>query len=125
MKEIVWREVGETVTIQCRSSSGPRSLHLIKGMREEQTIAKILKPKTGRQPPSNLVLEDRVEYNGTFPNINFYFKNLNVNDTGPYWCSYQKTDIRYNLQTTKGEGSVILLVTGENIFSSTLQNHCA
>ncbi|XP_014832768.1 PREDICTED: uncharacterized protein LOC106910605 [Poecilia mexicana] len=122
MKEVVWREVGESVTIQCRSGTSKHiSLHLKRGLREDMDIAQINnKLKLGKNQKrlmhfSEIKLHevknmiDRVQINGTYPNIDFLLKNLSVDDTGAYWCLYLQ-DTSNTREMIKGGGSVIVVV---------------
>ncbi|XP_027898791.1 uncharacterized protein LOC114160404 [Xiphophorus couchianus] len=121
-KEVVWREVGESVTIRCRSRTmKDRSLHFKRGLWEDMEIAqitnkkKLTKTQKDRLKISETKLDvvktmtDRVQHNGTYPDIDFLLKNLSVNDTGAYFCLYLK-DASSNREMIKGEGSVIVVV---------------
>ncbi|XP_023204347.1 uncharacterized protein LOC111611582 [Xiphophorus maculatus] len=110
MKGVEWREVGQSITIQCRVGSDQDHLSLKMGLNETEIVG-INKSK------KEIILEgmkERVQTDGKFPNFDILIKNLRENDTGPYWCTYSKTgDLihQYSISTTKGEGSVLLVVT--------------
>ncbi|XP_017161699.1 uncharacterized protein LOC108166493 [Poecilia reticulata] len=122
MKEVVWREVGESVTIQCRSRTNKDlSLHFKRGLWEDMDIAQITnelrlaRGEKERMKFTERKLEevknmiDRVEFNGKYPNVDFLLKNLSVDDTGAYWCLYLK-DVSNTRKMMKGDGSVIVVV---------------
>ncbi|XP_031168292.1 uncharacterized protein LOC116059390 [Sander lucioperca] len=110
--EVVWRALGEAVTIQCRPSKPDQEyLSLKKGLSEEHDVLY----KEGN-PEKNTIYKEfmgRLQLNGVFPNVDILIKNLTSNDTGPYWCVYKKFDLvsSKNLEM-KGTGSVLLVVTG-------------
>lgn len=117
MKVVVWREVGEYITFQCRSKSSQSFLHFKRGLRQETSI--VYAEKSAQKKPVVRGLVDRVQINGTFPKINILLRNLDLNDTGPYWCIYSKNT--YKEMVTVGEGSVVLVVKGKsNISCKTL-----
>ncbi|XP_078126487.1 uncharacterized protein LOC144530691 [Sander vitreus] len=110
--EVVWRELGKAVTIQCRPSKPDQEyLSLKKGLSEEHEVLY----KEGN-PEKNTIHKEfmgRLQLNGVFPNVDILIKNLTSDDTGPYWCVYKKFDLvsSKNLEM-KGTGSVLLVVTG-------------
>uniref|UniRef100_A0A3Q3J466 Immunoglobulin V-set domain-containing protein n=1 Tax=Monopterus albus TaxID=43700 RepID=A0A3Q3J466_MONAL len=71
--------------------------------------------KMGRSPPIiSDKIKDRVQLNGAFPNVDILIKNLTVEDTGPYWCSYVEMGGKSSdLLNVKSKGSVLLVVKGE------------
>ncbi|KAM9345973.1 uncharacterized protein ABDE67_012574 [Symphorus nematophorus] len=106
---VVWRNIGGTVTIQCRSDSDQELLNLKKGLSQDgifvqesnTEVRTIAKDFTGR-----------LQFNGVFPNIDIFIKNLTTGDTGPYWCSYSKFDMKTEKIVDKdSEGSLLLVVT--------------
>ncbi|XP_029946503.1 uncharacterized protein LOC115387786 [Salarias fasciatus] len=109
VKGVQWKKSGESVTIQCRSSGKQQQLALKKGLKEEfqlfNTEAASAKEVTAKE------YIERLQTHGEFPNKDILIKNLSPNDTGPYWCIYTKVDSHANIETTKGEGSVLLVVT--------------
>ncbi|XP_054892004.1 uncharacterized protein LOC129363751 [Poeciliopsis prolifica] len=122
MKEVVWREVGESVTIQCRSrTTKDHSLHFKRGLWEDMDIAQITNEQkltkeqkkvmkiSGKKLDFVKNMSDRVQFNGTYPDIDFLLKNLSVDDTGAYWCLYLK-GTSGSKEMRKGDGSVIVVV---------------
>ncbi|XP_025762746.1 uncharacterized protein LOC109201947 isoform X4 [Oreochromis niloticus] len=104
---VVRRNVGEQVTIQCRSASNQDMLYLKKGLNEEEDIYFTDSNKS----TINQKFTDRLQFHGKLPTVDILIKNLTLNDTGPYWCMYKSTDQKYELKTTRGSGSVLLVVT--------------
>lgn len=60
-------------------------------------------------------MKGRVKTNGEFPSMDIVIKNLDLDDSGPYWCVYSKIDYSYTQLMTQGNESVLLVVTGEYI----------
>ncbi|XP_043957073.1 uncharacterized protein LOC122822452 [Gambusia affinis] len=107
MKGVVWKEVGQSITIQCRIGSVQDHLNLKMGLIETEIVS------INREPKKEIIhqgMKERVQTHGSFPNYDILIKNLRENDTGPYWCAYSKTE-DYSFITTKGDGSVLLVVT--------------
>ncbi|CAI5675236.1 unnamed protein product [Oreochromis niloticus] len=107
--------VGKQVTIQCKSASNQDMLYLKKGLNEEEDIYFTDSNKS----TINQKFTDRLQFHGKLPNVDILIKNLTLDDTGPYWCVYKMTDQKYELKTTRGNGSVLLVVT-ENRLSPTV-----
>ncbi|XP_030592212.1 uncharacterized protein LOC115784945 [Archocentrus centrarchus] len=105
---VVRKHVGQSVTIQCRSTSNQETLNLKKGLHEERDIFYATVHSDKRTIDSKFT--DRLQYHEKFPNVEILIKNLTLNDTGPYWCVY-KTIENYGQKITKGSGSVLLVVT--------------
>uniref|UniRef100_A0A3B4GCL0 Immunoglobulin V-set domain-containing protein n=1 Tax=Pundamilia nyererei TaxID=303518 RepID=A0A3B4GCL0_9CICH len=102
--------VGQQVTIQCRSASNQEMLYLKRGLNEEEDIFCL----TDLQKSTiNQKFTDRLQFHGPFPNVDILLKNLTLDDTGPYWCVY-KVSSNYEFKTSRGNGSVLLVVTGES-----------
>lgn len=115
MKGVVWKKVGQSLIIQCRTESDQDFLNLKMETANEETGIVGIDKATERR----IVLQgmtERVQTYGAFPNVDIIIKNLNGNDTGSYWCLYSKTSETFNQQITKGDGSVLLFVTGESLF---------
>ncbi|XP_014832769.1 PREDICTED: uncharacterized protein LOC106910606 [Poecilia mexicana] len=109
MKGVQWREVGQYITIQCRSSSDQDNLILKTGLNETEIF--VLNKDPFKETIGDKI-KGRVQTAGTFPNIDILIKNLRENDTGPYWCTYSKTeDVTYQQKIMKDDGSVLLVVT--------------
>lgn len=108
-KGVVWRNVGEAVTIQCRARQSQEYLSLRMGLNEEREVfftESFTKNTVARG------VTGRLQFNGVFPNVDVLIQNLTLNDTGPYWCVYKMFDEKKNtMKITKGEGSVLLVVT--------------
>ncbi|XP_054892005.1 uncharacterized protein LOC129363753 [Poeciliopsis prolifica] len=111
MTGVQWREVGQSITIQCRIDSDQEQLSLKMGLNETEIVV------IDGGSKKEIILEemkDRVQTHGTFPKYDILIKNLRESDTGPYSCTYSKTgDIEQSfcISTTKGKGSVLLVVT--------------
>uniref|UniRef100_A0A3B3WM59 Immunoglobulin domain-containing protein n=1 Tax=Poecilia mexicana TaxID=48701 RepID=A0A3B3WM59_9TELE len=110
-KEVIWRESGQSVTIRCRINTDQDSLVLKMGHNEETEVAVI--NRASRKRYFHKRIAGRVQTNGTFPSVDIVIENLNVSDSGPYWCVYSKLDDSYRQLVTKGYGSVLLMVTGD------------
>lgn len=110
---MVWKRFGEAITIQCRPfQKSEEYLTLKMGLREEFQIihTENESKKVVIAPP----FKERVQINQEFANVDIFIKNLTSNDTGPYWCVYKKFDVvSSQIVETKGNGSVLLVVTGE------------
>ncbi|CAI5675231.1 unnamed protein product [Oreochromis niloticus] len=106
---VVRINVGKQITIQCKSASNQDMLYLKKGLNEEEDIYFTDSNKS----TINQKFTDRLQFHGKLPNVDILIKNLTLDDTGPYWCVYKSTDQKYELKTTKGSGSVLLVVTAD------------
>ncbi|CAI5675233.1 unnamed protein product [Oreochromis niloticus] len=106
---VVRINVGKQITIQCKSASNQDMLYLKKGLNEEEDIYFTDSNKS----TINQKFTDRLQFHGKLPNVDILIKNLTLDDTGPYWCVYKSTDQKYELKTTKGSGSVLLVVTDQ------------
>lgn len=70
--------------------------------------------KDSKEPLIKGPFQERLQYNGDFPNVDILIKNLVLSDTGPYWCVYQRRhNIKRETETLKGKGSVLLVVSGK------------
>ncbi|XP_032442527.1 uncharacterized protein LOC116735046 [Xiphophorus hellerii] len=116
-KEVIWRESGQSVTIQCRINTDQDFLVLKMGLNEETEVAFI--NRASRKTHFHKGIAGRVQTSGTFPSVDIVIKNLNGSDSGPYWCVYSKLDDNYHPLVTKGNGSVLLMVTGYTHESTT------
>ncbi|CAJ1076573.1 uncharacterized protein LOC121529214 isoform X1 [Xyrichtys novacula] len=107
---VVLRDVGGSITIQCRFTRlDQESLSLRKGLDEFQIFHH---NTVSRKTTTAGGFKERLQVHGDFPNMDILIKNLTSNDTGPYWCRYEKIDIRAPQPIkTKGQGSVLLVVT--------------
>nr|XP_020472110.1 uncharacterized protein LOC109969520 [Monopterus albus] len=106
---VVWKDYGSSITIQCRShQTNLACLSVKKGLLSEEEIFY----QMGRSPPIiSDKIKDRVQLNGAFPNVDILIKNLTVEDTGPYWCSYVEMGGKSSdLLNVKSKGSVLLVV---------------
>ncbi|XP_039679803.1 uncharacterized protein LOC120573949 isoform X2 [Perca fluviatilis] len=112
--EVIWRDLGEAVTIQCRPSKpnqGQEYLTLKKGLNEEYDV--LYKDGKSEKNTIHPKFKGRLQLNGVFPKVDILIKNLTSNDTGPYWCVYKKFDVVFSKTLEmKGTGSVLLLVAG-------------
>lgn len=107
--EVLWRDCGEAITIQCRFSN-PRQeyLEVKKGLSEDVSVLQ----KIGNSGQLKIGSEftGRLQENGAFPNIDILIKNLTSEDTGPYWCLYKMSNESVR---RKGKGSVLVVVKGK------------
>lgn len=110
---MVWSEVGQAITIQCQSSETLQdSLTLTKGLNEE--VEAVFVDRTTQNFKIADPFKGRLQLNNRFPTVDIRIKNLTSNDTGPYWCVYKRFDTQSTqIITSKGQGSVLLVVTGE------------
>ncbi|XP_017161707.1 uncharacterized protein LOC103469282 [Poecilia reticulata] len=117
-EEVIWRESGQSVTIRCRINTDQDFLVLKMGLNQETEVAVI----NGASKKRNFhkTIAGRVQTNGTFPSVDIVIENLNVSDSGPYWCVYSKLDDNYHQLVKKGYGSVLLMVTGNSRESTTI-----
>ncbi|XP_047212392.1 uncharacterized protein LOC124864000 [Girardinichthys multiradiatus] len=109
MNGVVWKENGQSITIQCRIELKQTYLSLKKGINKDIDIV-IIYETTGKISTSE-EMSRRVQTHGNFPNIDILIKNLSTSDTGPYWCVYTDVDKFYNQRINDGNGSVLLVVT--------------
>lgn len=108
---MVWRDIGGSITIQCKAPEQVQELLVLKKGLEQDEI--YTRHGNGR-PVISKDFKDRLQVNGKFPNIDILIKNLTSNDTGPYWCHYSKIDPEEGgIINQKGNGSLLLVVTGE------------
>ncbi|XP_013870387.1 uncharacterized protein LOC106522081 [Austrofundulus limnaeus] len=118
--KVEWRKVGNSITIQCKDSSGQEHLDVKGGLEETSIIF------TSKINPSKIVISpnmtSRIQTHGTFPNVQILIKNLSVEDMGPYWCLYS-TYKGSGSDYIKGQGSLLLVVT-ENKDSVTSVQGC-
>ncbi|MED6251043.1 hypothetical protein ATANTOWER_020159 [Ataeniobius toweri] len=109
MNGVVWKENGQSITIQCRIKLKQTYLSLKKGINKD--IVSVVIFKTTGKISTSEEMSGRVQTHGNFPNIDILIKNLSTSDTGPYWCVYSDTDESYQHRTIDGNGSVLLVVT--------------
>lgn len=110
---MLWILPGKDVTIQCRPDTAKDilSLSVKMGLSENDVF---LVEKDNNEPLIKGPFRERLQYSGNFPNLDILIKNLVLNDTGPYWCVYQRHNrIKRETLTVKGEGSVLLVVSGK------------
>ncbi|XP_006791616.1 uncharacterized protein LOC102785598 isoform X2 [Neolamprologus brichardi] len=105
---VIRRKVGQQVTIQCRSASNQEMLYLKRGLNEEEDIFYLT---DSQKSTINQKFTDRLQFHGRVPNVDILIKNLTLDDTGPYWCVYKMSGRNYELKTSRGNGSVLLVVT--------------
>ncbi|XP_074512955.1 uncharacterized protein LOC141781252 isoform X2 [Sebastes fasciatus] len=107
---VVWRDLGGSITIQCRPPGTDQEyLSLKKGLSEELEVFY----RDGASKKNNVADEfvDRLQIHGVFPNMDILIKNLTSDDTGPYWCLYKKFDpTTHQRVNSVGNGSVLLVV---------------
>lgn len=111
---MVWRELGESVTIRCRADGlKPDMLSLKRGLRRSDVFAR----SNQSRPTISTEMKNRLEHKGVFPSLDLVIFNLTVEDTGPYWCEYVTFD--ENMKHQDGNGTVLLVVKGEPALQST------
>ncbi|XP_041672909.1 uncharacterized protein LOC121529214 isoform X2 [Cheilinus undulatus] len=109
---VVWRDVGGSVTIQCRSNTDQDCLTLKKGLNDYEVFYQDRESDNGRTAAD---FKNRLQSHGKFPNLDILIKNLTTVDMGPYWCEYQKLDPRsLNPVIKKDQGSILLVVRDES-----------
>lgn len=105
---VQWRDCGEAITIQCRSSKPDQEhLDVKKGLTEYVSV--FFKKSNSEDITIAKGFMGRFQVNGEFPDIDILIKNLTSEDTGPYWCLYKNS----NKSEMQGTGSVLLVVEGE------------
>uniref|UniRef100_A0A3Q3GRF0 Immunoglobulin V-set domain-containing protein n=1 Tax=Labrus bergylta TaxID=56723 RepID=A0A3Q3GRF0_9LABR len=83
------RDPGGSVTIQCKfPQSSPASLTLMKGLNDD---SQVLYKMNASRPVIAKDFKSRLQIHGEFPNLDILIRNLTSEDTGPYWCKYQKS----------------------------------
>ncbi|XP_041851652.1 uncharacterized protein si:ch211-188c18.1 [Melanotaenia boesemani] len=109
-KGVVWKQVGEDITIQCRGSNDYEFLSLFQGLNK---TVRLLFTEKSKKVLFGEEIKERSQTNGDFPNVDILIKNLTLNDIGPYYCEYKKIGEKGNQKIINGQGSVLLVVTGE------------
>lgn len=112
--EPLWRLPGKDVTIQCRyeKEDNVEALLVMRGLSEDDVFR--LNSDNLDNPLIKEPFRGRLQYTGTFPNLDILIKNLMGNDTGPYWCYTQVLrKVKRRSETVKAEGSVLLVVSGK------------
>lgn len=101
------------MTIQCRTETEDvQSLTVKSGINERDLF--FIHKENQENPTIRDIFQARFQHRGNFPNMDILIKDLFLNDTGPYWCSYQKRNhIKRQMETLKGKGSVLLVVSGK------------
>nr|XP_046270881.1 uncharacterized protein LOC124073031 isoform X2 [Scatophagus argus] len=120
---VVYRNIGESLTIQCRSNETDEEfLHLKRGLNEDDVLVKEhnLEPKAISKE-----FTGRLQLNGKFPNIDILIKNVTLQDLGPFWCMYSKFVKKTSeYKMNKRSGSVLLVVTDTtDTTSTTVKGH--
>ncbi|XP_054464073.1 uncharacterized protein LOC129098956 [Anoplopoma fimbria] len=107
---VLWKDVGEAVTIQCRPDAKDQEyLRLEKGLSNDQIY---FTDGTPGKKTISTKFQGRLQLHGDFPNITILIKNLTTEDTGPYYCMYSKFDPKSaQAVDRRGLGSVLLVVT--------------
>lgn len=111
--EALWKTPGKDMTIQCRTETmDVQSLTVKSGIHESDLF--FIHKANQESPTIRDIFQGRFQYHGNFPNMDILIKDLFLNDTGPYWCLYQKRNhIKRQMETLKGKGSVLLVVSGK------------
>ncbi|XP_036069176.1 uncharacterized protein si:ch211-188c18.1 isoform X2 [Oryzias melastigma] len=103
---IVWKKVGEDVTIACRTSQEQNHMFLKRGLHEETVLFYADKNST----TSKIEPANKIQTRGKFPNITFTIKNLTSTDIGPHWCLFTHYDKNFKGTTDKKYGSILLVI---------------
>lgn len=109
----MWKELGGSITIQCRTAAKEQNIMTLKRGLHKDPIFATNNDWTSVIRASKV--ENRTLVNGTFPNLNITITNLVMEDTGPYWCFYSM--LSKTIETKEGKGAVLLVVKGEPILS--------
>lgn len=107
----MWRDLGESFTIHCRTAVSEQNLLSLKrGLHRNEVLA------TGTNTSAAIISKEvkgRLHVTGVFPSLDLLMINLTKEDTGPYWCEYTAYD--KTMETKEGNGAVLLVVNGEPI----------
>ncbi|XP_034047011.1 uncharacterized protein LOC117528487 [Thalassophryne amazonica] len=104
---VTWKDVGESITIQCRLlEPDPVFLDLQRGLGMESIFFLAKPPSEPQHRLQSTSLQSDVH---NFPSVDVLITNLTYKDMGPYWCVYKKMKNGV-LKELKGNGSVILVV---------------
>nr|XP_057905646.1 uncharacterized protein LOC131103395 [Doryrhamphus excisus] len=108
---VIWRQSGDSMTIQCRSSqTGRLYLYLRKGLSKDFEVLY----KASQKNTVSEKYAGRLQVTGAVASVDIVISNLTHEDTGPYWCVYEMFDSRsYETTGAIGTGSVLLVVTDE------------
>lgn len=120
--KVVWKNTGDSITIQCRCKYEVNAISLKKGLAKNEDVFY----KSKRSDKINFADSSQSEVYGIFPNLDIIMKNLTKNHTGVYWCTYGKyNQTSRRTETVDGEGSVLLVVTDpiNRVGKSTSANH--
>lgn len=109
----MWRKAEEAVKIQCQCSvKGVRSFVLFKDLNEEVKV--VNRHMESRKNTIALTFKDRLKITADNSSVDIEIKNLTVDDTGVYMCMFKRLNPKNDLEQVKGNGSVLLVVTGES-----------
>lgn len=90
----------------------PDSLLVRGGLTESDVF--FVRKANQEKPVIRDTFQRRLQYHGNFPNMDILITDLLLNDTGPFWCLYQKFNkLKRQTDTLKGNGSVLLVVSGK------------
>ncbi|KAK2893920.1 uncharacterized protein [Channa argus] len=110
---VIKKHLGEYITIQCKcSETDQTSLQLRKGLNKEVQVLY----HDGKTQKDTIAKEfqTRLQVHAEFPKVDILIKNLTSDDTGPYFCLYEKYDtVSPDMKMTEGSGSVLLVVEGD------------
>lgn len=112
--ELLWRTPGKDVAIQCRleTQDEVQSLSVTRGLAQDDVFH--VEADSKDKPLIKDPFHGRLQYSGTYPNLDILIKNLYLNDTGPYWCICRKVNkIKRETTIVKTKGSVLLVVSGK------------
>ncbi|RVE69440.1 hypothetical protein OJAV_G00077790 [Oryzias javanicus] len=108
---IVWKNVGEDVTIACRTSQEQSHMFLKRGLHEETVLVYADKNSTKlKVEPAN-----KIQTKGKFPNITFTIKNLTSTDIGPHWCLFTRYAEKFKEVNDKKNGSILLVIKDSEV----------
>lgn len=109
---VVFKDIGENVTIQCRTSA-PRmdSLEVKRCLLKNEDVFST----RGTKYKDNIIsnnFKDRLKFDiSDFPNVDIKLSRLAENDTAIYRCEYIRVETKPIRED--GNGSVLLVVKGE------------
>ncbi|XP_061702451.1 uncharacterized protein LOC133514639 [Syngnathoides biaculeatus] len=108
---VIWKQVGETVSFQCRSSEQDLTgMSLFQGLKKE---FKVLYSASDKNTIAHQ-FEGRLWREGTLPNVDVVISNLTTKDTGVYRWEYEGFDVQKSeLKKVDGNGPLLLVVTAE------------
>ncbi|XP_029013822.1 uncharacterized protein LOC114859909 isoform X2 [Betta splendens] len=106
--EVLWKDAGGFITIQCRCEKDQDMLYVKKDLNKNVDV--FFRQKEEKKATIMKGFQGRLQVAGSFPNLDIVIKNLTSADTGPFWCVYASMNNKTDLIYTEGTGSVLLVV---------------